>query len=381
MVLEVVFWTAAGFLIYTCIGYPVALKIVSLFFSRPVDKKPLMQKASLIICAYNEEKWIQGKLENCLALDYPFELEIIVASDGSTDGTDEIVKQYASRGVHLIRPFLDRQGKASVLNAAVLQAKGEILIFSDARQMLDKIAISELVANFSDPKVGAVSGELHLSSTHQTDTSRVVMFYWEYEKAIRKLESQVGSVPGVTGAIYAIRKRLYKPLTAGTLLDDVAVPIHIAMQGYRVVFDSKAVAYDQASTSLPKEWDRKVRTLAGNYQLIFNMPHLMNPMKNPIFFQFLSHKLFRLFVPYAMISLLLVNCFLTDGIYGWILLAQGLFYTLGGVGILVQRRRRGGGLTGMIYMAFTLGLSPVFGLVEFLRKKPVHIWKREGLTK
>jgi len=238
------------------------------------------------------------------------------------------------------------------LNSAVRRARGDIIVFADARQALEPSAVRELVANFADPTVGAVSGELVLMRELNTETltlptlrekgciedSTAVGLYWRYEKAIRSMESGIHSTPGATGAIYAIRRELYSDLPEDTLLDDVLIPLRIVLGGKRAVFDPEAKAYDMVACCPLAEYDRKVRTLSGNYQLLAQAPELLLPWRNPIFFQFVSHKLGRLLVPYALIGAIVTNLFMLHGIYAVIFLLQAGWYICAAAGHWVSKR-------------------------------------------
>jgi len=378
-IFELLFWVCVGLVAYGYIGYPLILGLVSLLTSRTLKRRQT-PTVSLVICAYNEADVISRKLENCLALDYPEEqLEIIVASDGSTDGTDEAVERFASRGVRLLRPFAERRGKAEMLNEAIRQSTGGIVVLSDARQTFERDALLELVANFADPTIGAVSGELHLDSASSTAVSEGVSLYWRYEKTIRKLESKVDSVVGATGAIYAIRRKLFRPLPPQTTLDDVAIPMRIVMQGYRVAFEPNAKAHDRAASTSSEEWRRKVRTLAGNYQLVALMPQLLNPFRNRVFFQFVSHKILcRLLVPFALIGALVSNLFLLSGFYRFTLLAQLAFYALGTLGLLLESRTGHLRFLALPNTLILLNASAVVGLIHYLTVQPMAVWKKAG---
>jgi len=256
-------------------------------------------------------------------LKYPKELlEIVVASDGSTDRTAEILREQVPAVVAVI---LDESGgKAQALNEAVQRAKGEVLVFLDARQYVDPDAVLELVSCFADLEVGAVSGELLLESS-SSQSQEGLGIYWKIEKMVRKLESASGSVVGVTGAIYAIRRELYTPIPAGTILDDVFVPMNVARMGKRVVFEPLAIARDRLFSEKGKEFSRKVRTLTGNYQLLRLAPWLISPA-NPLLFRFVSHKLLRLVVPLLLLLMLVASGVSGGAFYRGIFWIQVLFY-------------------------------------------------------
>ena len=339
--MELIFWLSLCFVLYVYIGYPAVLVGVRRVFRRPVKKQCWEPDVSIIIAAYNEREIVENKLRNCLTLDYPkSRLQIIVSLDGPTDGSEFIVWKWAARGVELIHTK-EHRGKASALNRAVGRARGEIIVFADVRQTFAKSAIRELVANFADPTVGAVSGELLLMSEQngvQNEDSSDVGLYWRYEKAIRSMESEIHSVPGATGAIYAIRRDRYHDIPEDTLLDDVLIPLQIVLGGKRAVFDPEAKAFDMVACCPLAEYGRKVRTLAGNFQLLVQAPRLLSPRQNPIFFQFVSHKVGRLLVPYALIALMITNIFMLHGIYAVIFSIQAGWYICAAAGHWMAQR-------------------------------------------
>jgi len=305
-----------------------------------VRKAPLEPDVTLVIAAFNEKDNIRQKILNCLALDYPREkLQIIVSLDGPTDGTEILALTFASQGVQLSYSP-KRMGKAAAINRAVAKARGSLIVFVDARQILDRNVIRELAANFSDPSVGAVSGELVITGQGKSDSGGVGL-YWRYETLIRTLESEIHSVVGATGALYAIRRELFKDMPADTLLDDVAIPMTVVLNGGRVILDRSARAFDRPAR-LEREFERKVRTLTGNFQLIARMPQLLNPWRNPVFFQFISHKVTRLLVPYLLIALLVANLFLLRGGYLVFLGLQAVWYSLALAGFIAAVGWRSG---------------------------------------
>jgi cellulose synthase/poly-beta-1,6-N-acetylglucosamine synthase-like glycosyltransferase len=333
---EAIFWIALGCTAYVYAGYPLLLLAWQWWDRRPVRKQYHEPSVSLVIAMHNERNHVQPKLQNCFELDYPPDkLQVIVSLDAPTDDTEALVREYAGKGVEVVCSSV-HLGKAEALNSGVAIATGEIVLFADSRQMFDKRAVRELVANFADASVGAASGELVLLDEQGKETSDAAGAYWRYEKGLRGMESGIHSVPGATGAIYAIRRELFAPLAAGTILDDVVIPMRIVLAGKRVVFDSTARAYEVASRNANSEYERKIRTLAGNYQLIVQMPALLAPWRNRIFVQFISHKLGRLLVPYCLVALFVSNLFLLHGLYLVAMLGQMVWYSLAGAGWLAS---------------------------------------------
>jgi len=282
----------------------------------------------------NEEAVIARKLENLLTLNYPqANLDVVVVSDGSSDRTPAILADYArDSGVRTRVRILTKplsQGKAAGLNDAIKLATGDVLLFTDARQQIESGALRLLIENFADPDVGAASGELMLGDPTSGETGKGMGLYWRVEKEIRELESASGSVVGATGAIYCARRTLLdtSPLPEGTILDDVLLPMQIVRQGSRVIFDCRARAWDAPDLGEGREFSRKVRTLSGNYQLLQLAPWLLSS-QNAIRFEFVSHKLSRLAVPFALLALLIASAFLPQPLYRAALVIQLALYAL-----------------------------------------------------
>lgn len=334
---KVIFWGSMVLVVYTYLGYPLLITLWARFSSLKVLSKPIKPGVSIIICAYNEEQYIGAKILNCVQLDYPKQLvELIVVSDGSTDNTELIVSNAMIKHKNLqLITLSEHKGKAEAINSAVAAAYGEILVFTDARQRLAKNAISSLVANFADPRVGATSGELFFVDEQENPQMSGIGFYWKYEKWIRQAEASVHSICGATGALYAIRKRLFTPLPKGLVLDDVFIPIGAVLAGNRLVFDSNAQVFDRIAHSNKSEFMRKVRTLYGNYQLLALEPRLLKPWTNPIFIQFFSHKICRLIAPFCLITMFISNIFLLSSeFYLLLFIMQLTWYSLALVGFL-----------------------------------------------
>jgi cellulose synthase/poly-beta-1,6-N-acetylglucosamine synthase-like glycosyltransferase len=276
----------------------------------------------------NEEKVLTTKLENLLALEYPTErLQIVVVSDGSSDRTDAILHESARDPRVQVMMNQSSRGKASGLNDALTIVQGEIVVFTDARQKLERSALRALLADFADPAVGCVSGELMLGDPDSGEAVQGMGVYWRLEKKVRELESASGSVVGATGAFYGVRSECLAPIPPETLLDDVLIPMQVVRSGRRVVFEPRAKAWDLANLGNEREFARKVRTLSGNYQLLQLAPWLLGA-KNPIRFEFISHKLLRLVVPLALVVALIAAAFIPQTFYKVLLVMQLAFYAL-----------------------------------------------------
>ncbi len=320
---------------YTYLGYPLLLLAVTVWKKPPPDGAvPDYPPVSLLIPVYNEEEVIVRKLENALALDYPKDrLEIVVASDGSTDRTAELVRNFPAGSVRL-EDYPDHRGKMSAINRAVPGLSGEVIVFTDASAFFPPEALKILLSGFADPAAGAVSGALILREEAEAGGELSVDFYWRLEKFIRERESRLYSTVGATGAIWALRRELFSPLPDDTVLDDFLLPLAPVREGRRVRFESRARAYEDRHTDFRAEFRRKVRTLAGNYQAFFRAGWMF---RSPIAFQLISHKLFRLLAPFALLGLLISAAFGPPGLRP-ALYIQAVFYGLAAVGLLAVRR-------------------------------------------
>jgi poly-beta-1,6-N-acetyl-D-glucosamine synthase len=322
-----VFWMAVSLIAYTYAGYPCWLRLRMFWRSRPVMRGAYLPPVSIAMVVRNEEQFLETKLRNLLALDYP-PCQIVVVSDGSTDRTEAILREYGRDSrLQLVSKQLS-QGKASGLNDALQLAHGEIVVFTDARQKIEPAAVRLMVENFADPEVGCVSGELMLGEAGAGENSQGLGLYWRIEKQVRKLESATGSMVGATGALYAVRRELLTSVPTGTILDDVYLPMQVVRQGKRAVFDERARAWDSPNLGAEREFSRKVRTLNGNYQLVQLAPWLLSS-RNPLRFEFVSHKLLRLAVPFGLAALLLTSFALRGPFYRAVLILQLAFYLLG----------------------------------------------------
>src|SRR3984885_6600154 len=336
--MKLIFWICFLLVAYAYFGYPIYLWILVRLRARPIFKQQIFPSLSIVIAARNEEANLPAKLKTLQLLEYPQDrIQIVVASDGSTDRTASILREQADRVVAVILD--ESNGKACALNEAVKHSTGEILVFLDARQFVEPNSVSELVSCFADPGVGAVSGELLLETSSGAPSPDALGIYWKIEKVVRKLESASGSVVGVTGAIYAIRRELYTEIPPGTILDDVFVPMNVARKGKRVVFQPSAIARDRLFSEKGKEFSRKVRTLTGNYQLLRLAPWLLSPA-NPLLFRFISHKLLRLLVPLLLVLMLIASAMASGPFFRLIFWFQILFYFLAVLGSFSPSARK-----------------------------------------
>jgi len=345
--MKTIFWLSVAIIAYVYVGYPVLIAAWARLV-RPTRKRVSIEamtswpSISIIIAARDEAARLPARLTNLLTIPYAGRREIIVVSDGSTDDTRQVVGVFG-RAVRLVE--VPAGGKPLALNAGVAVATGDVLLFADARQEFSANALEHLAKNFVDPQVGGVTGELVLDAEQDSTESTVgdgVGLYWRYEKWLRRSESTVWSTLGATGAIYALRRDLWRPLPAGTLLDDVLAPMRVVLGGRRIVFEEEARAFDRASADAEAESRRKVRTLAGNYQILSQEPRLLVPIVNPVWLQYVSHKLGRLLVPWALLGSLFASAALMfDGwLYACAFGVQALFYLVAAYGGWREHRTR-----------------------------------------
>ncbi len=367
-----------GFVVYTYAGYPALIAVLARLRPRPYARADWTPTVSVVIAAYNAEKWIERKLGWLFAQDYPADrMEILIASDGSTDRTDELVRAAAARAdrpIRLVR-VESRAGKPNALNHAVPQATGEVLVMMDIRQEVTPGTVRALCATLADPSVGAVGGEYELPGPGGAGA------YWRYERWIRNQEARFDSTLGLSGCLYAIRRADYRPMPIDTILDDMLVPLRVHLTGRRVAYEPGARAIDE-EVELTRDFHRKVRTLAGNFQLIGFEPSLLGP-RNRSFFQLWSHKLFRLLVPYTLAALLAASGLVAGGIvqsgfpmWVWwgLLLGQAAFYFGATIGGRVKLPGPPGKLLGLCNTFVVLNWAAVVGLWRFITARQKVTW-------
>ena len=367
------FWLSGGALAYTFAGYGALMSLLAR--GRTLKRQALAEPPDVcvVVVAHNEETRIAARLENLLAADYPPEkLRVLLVSDGSTDGTDARAQALDPARVSVLA-LPTRSGKAAGLNAALAHATSEIVVFTDARQRFAPDAIARLAAHFTDPRIGAVSGALEIEASGSAAGAGVEA-YWRYEKSLRAAESLVDSCIGCTGAIYAIRRALFTPIPADTLLDDVVIPMQIAARGARVIHDPTALAFDPQSLEPASEQRRKQRTLAGNFQMLFRHPAWLLPWRHRLWWQLLSHKYLRLAAPLFHLTALAANIALAaHPFYQATLAVQLLFYTAAALGFLPALRR----LPGLALPAGFVFLNAMTlrGFHHYLKRSDRTGWK------
>ncbi|KHE90856.1 MAG: glycosyltransferase family 2 protein [Candidatus Scalindua rubra] len=375
---EYVFFLSSFIVMYVYCGYPIMLSLLSCLFSKPVRQGHLEPKVTIIITAYNEEKNIRQRIENCMDLNYPKEkLEIIVASDCSTDNTDKIVKDYKMAGVVLCR-LKSRGGKTLAQNTAVLIATGEIIIFTDATTHCRGNMIVSIVRNFADEEVGCVAGRLKYYSEGSLDSSVSggEGLFWRYENFMKKKESLVSSIIGADGPLYAIRKGLYVPLR-DYVISDLVVPLKIVSQRYRSVYEPNAIALEKSTTLSKSEIKYRCRVVLRGCRGIWEVKELLNPFKYGIFtLQIFSHKLLRWFVPILLVLAYISNVCLVDKhiLYTLFYVMQSVFYLFALIGYGLERKGKNVRLFATPFYFCIANLGVLWGLALFFSGRKLITW-------
>ncbi|HEY8133461.1 MAG TPA: glycosyltransferase family 2 protein [Thermoanaerobaculia bacterium] len=374
--LVVLFWSAIALIAYIFVGYPLVLALWSALRPRPWRREASEPSISIVIAAHNEAGSIASKIHNLLSLDYPADrLEILVGSDGSTDRTVEQLHQVSDRRLRVF-VFPDRRGKPTALNTLIPKARGEIIVLADVRQTFDSQAVRALVRSFADPRVGAVTGELVMTRNPGAGEESSAS-YWKYEKFVRSRECLVDSTIVVTGAIYAIRKTLFQSIPPDTIVDDLLIPMRIARQGYRVVFERDARAYETAAAA-NRDFRRKVRTVSGAFQLFARERWLLHPLRNRLWWQTTSHKALRLLVAPLQVIAFTANVALAhaSAAYELIFIAQVLFYAGAIAGwILPQYWRKPMAVT-FPYVFCLLSWATVCAFVRWIMQRQTVTWEK-----
>lgn len=340
--LEITFLAALLTVLYAYVGFPLLTLIRGCVWRKPYRREPVTPSVSLVVCCFNEEEGIAAKLHNLLAMDYPKDkLQILVASDGSTDRTEEIVAGFQDQGIRLLR--LPRQGKAAALNASVAMATGEVLVFSDANSMYAPDALRELVQPFADEIVGGVAGnQVYRKSYEQGLAASGELSYWDFDRWMKILQTRSGNTISATGAIYAIRKKLFQAVPEG-VTDDFVTSTRVIEQGYRLVFEPKAVCFEPVAGGTKAEFGRKARVITRGLRGVIKMRSLLNPLRFGFYsVQMFSHKVLRRLVVFALILMAVTAPLLWQErvIYQVITVAQTALYLAALAGMLCSRMGR-----------------------------------------
>lgn len=372
MLAQFIFWIAVLVPFYAYAGYPLVLMALRLLIHRSVKKAPIEPFISLLIPAYNEDDVIARKIENSLALDYPPDrMEIVVASDGSKDRTVETAGKLADGDRVRVLAFAENRGKIATLNASIPQLRGEIVVFSDAPAMLLPNSVRLLLENFADPAVGAASGLYKIVKADEVDVGKSEDFYWKYETFLKIQESRLASTLGGHGHLHAIRKELYPYPPPGTINDDYIIPVSVLAKGYRAVYEPRAIVYEEAHEMTG--FGRRIRIMAGNIQQLREIKGLLRPLRPLALFFFLSHKLSRLLVPFAMLAALIANLFLLGSpLYFALFCGQVFFYLLALFGMLLPLRPK---ILMLPFYFSMINAATFFGFYHALTQRRGMAWK------
>jgi cellulose synthase/poly-beta-1,6-N-acetylglucosamine synthase-like glycosyltransferase len=370
------FFGGLAMLGFTYGGYPLLLAILYVVMPRSIRLADVTPTVTVLITAYNEESSISEKIRRTLEIDYPRDrLEIIVASDGSTDRTDEVVRSFAASGVRLNR-VEGRRGKTAAQNATVPLAHGEIVVFTDATTVLDRQALRRIVRNFADPRTGCVGGRLVYRNSQSSDIGKGGVSYWQFERWIKILESKVNSLIGVSGCFYAIRKELYEDVPPG-LISDFVVALNTFEKGYRVVYEDEAISYEDTLSAAEREFRMRVRVAIRSYVALFAKRNLLNPLRHGLYaVQLISHKLLRYMAPLLMLQVMFANLFLLDRLpYLIFFIAQCGFYGAGLAGHWFHKHGRNVRALTLPYYFVLANTAALVALVRFLRGERMVTWE------
>jgi biofilm PGA synthesis N-glycosyltransferase PgaC len=380
-----IFWLSFFIVFYTFAGYGILLyiviKIIRKLKGRPVllfTKDDLLPPCTLVVAAYNEEHYIADKIENCLKLNYPAgKLKLVFVTDGSSDKTPEIIALYPQ--IRLLHQSA-RAGKIVAVHRAMEYVDTEIAVFTDANTFLNANAIINICRHYNDERVGCVAGEKRVQIDENADASAAGEgFYWKYESALKKWDSELYSVVGAAGELFSVRRSLYQDVPADTVLDDFMISMLIAAKGFRIVYEPEAYAIETASENVSEELKRKIRIAAGGVQSILRLKSLLNPFKYPILsFQYISHRVLRWTVtPFLLILIFILNAFLpNNALYNTIFAAQVLFYLLAFLGFIMEKRQIRIKALFVPYYFCVMNYAVLMGIIRYFTTKQSAIWEK-----
>jgi len=388
LTMKVIFWVSFGAIAYNYLGYPIILFFLAMLVQSKSDLTFLLGRSSrrrsptpsyqpriaILISAFNEEAVIEAKVENALKVNYPSELlEVLIGLDAPTDSTVAILNRIQSPRLHVFH-FQNRRGKLAVISDLSQQTSAEILIFTDANTMFSPDCVRSLVRHFADPDTGAVSGEEIRLVRKVTEPSGESL-YWRYESALKVLESRLNCCLGANGAVYAVRRSLFRP-RENAVVEDFQIPVEIRFSGHRVVYDPEAVAFEDLAPTFFSQFERRIRIAAGSFQVLFGNPRFLNPLNGLPTFSYFSHRVLRWLGPYFLTLLFAASLWLASRPFYVALFAlQAAFYLAVIVGYWRKRRGNPGGIFFVPLYFCTMNLAYIFGLLRYLRGSQNMAWK------
>lgn len=379
LVIRLVFWLSVVGVVYAYALYPPILSLLAKLFGQatvPPVVNDELPSISLLIAAHNEQVVIRQRIQNALALQYPRErIEVLIASDGSSDQTNEIVQEYKSQGVRLLN-YPQRRGKAMVLNDAMREARGDLVLLSDANTSTDPNAGHNLVRWFANPKIGAVCGKLILTDPASGQNADGI--YWKYETFLKRKEGRLGALLGANGGIYAIRRALFEPIPPNTIVDDFVIPLLAKLRsGCEIVYDAEAIAHEETAADVRIEFRRRIRIGAGGWQAIGILWPLLNPVRGWIAFTFFSHKVLRWSSPFLLIATFVSSVLLSSSrLFAVFLLAQLIFYGLASVGMWITTRSLAGRVIKVAQMFVGMNIALLLGFFRWASVPQTGMWNR-----
>lgn len=383
--MELLFWICLFIIVYTFIGYGIVLYLIILI-KRMISGKPQMPQLSdyptvtLIVAAYNEEHFIEQKIANTLALNYPKDkIQFVFVTDGSSDQTPDIVAKYPQ--IQLMHSP-ERKGKINAVHRAMQKVNTDITIFTDANTFLNSDAVVNICRHYTDASVGAVSGEKRVHIDEKSDATAGEGFYWKYESKLKTWDAELYSVVGAAGELFSIRTNLYVPVPADTVLDDFMISLLIAEKGYRIAYEPQAYATETSSENIKEELKRKIRIAAGGIQSILRLKSLMNPFRFPVLsFQYISHRVLRWTItPFCMMAALFLNAVIAlqshSLLYSLLLFMQCSFYMLALLGWLLESRQMRVKLLFIPYYFCMMNYAVLAGIYRYCFKTQSAVWEK-----
>jgi cellulose synthase/poly-beta-1,6-N-acetylglucosamine synthase-like glycosyltransferase len=374
---QIIFWASVGLIFYVYLGYPLLVYMVSRLFPKSVKRAAIEPSVSIIITAYNEERDIREKLENTLLIDYPSEkLEIMVASDCSSDGTDTIVREFANKNVKLLRQP-ERHGKTAAQNMAVENASGEIILFSDATSMYEPNVLREMLPSFADETIGCVAGKLVYVDHSSSTVGQAAKSYWSYETLLKVSESKACSLIGVSGCIYAVRRSAYQPMYPEACSDFLIATV-VYKQGMRTVYEPNAVCTEETNQHSKKEMRMRVRVISQTFTDLWRNREMLNPFRSGFFaVELISHKLLRYSVPLFLITVFVSSGFLSFAslFFFAVFAAQVAFYLMAFAAWMLERKGIKAGILSIPLYFMLTNVASIAGFFQFLRGERYASWE------